>query len=199
MRDELLHFMQEHRMADNNQFSAGDVLALTHLSRLYNLMNATLDNEVRAQLRSVTGAAPQISNAGQIALRGYFLYAWPCPNVEWWCGVGYAVPNDGSGTYPVVRLQMEVSGTVRMPVRLAILDAFRAVAPRPGWAGTNLDRTRHTAAVYRDVTLCRFLLDDHVAAIKAHFLELLTELTDIRRLHPELPWGDVPTGSEHGT
>ncbi len=64
------------------------------------------------------------------------------------------------------------------------------IATRPGWTGSNLDRTRQTAVVYHEVTLRQFLMaDDHVAAIKTHFLTLLAELAEIRHHHPTLLWG----------
>ncbi|MDP9314274.1 MAG: PD-(D/E)XK nuclease family protein [Chloroflexota bacterium] len=190
LRDELLQFMQVTGMVHSNQFTAADVLALTQLSTLYTLMNATLDDEVRAGLRAVTGATPRVSSADQVALRGYFLLAWPTSDVEWWCGVGYTGSPDGPAAYPTVRLHLEVSATTRMPVRRVILEAFHVIATRPGWTAVNLDRSRHAAAVYREITLRQFLLaDDHVAAIKTQFLTLLAELADIRHQHATLPWG----------
>jgi hypothetical protein len=59
----------------------------------------------------------------------------------------------------------------------------------PAWGSYDLSDPTAWAGVFRERSLRDFLSkEDHVAEIKAYFLELLEDLAKIKKTYPRLPW-----------
>jgi hypothetical protein len=71
---EITTFMDEYRMAHNNQFSAVDVIALANFTKSLNLMEETMWGEVSQQFEQVLGAVRQRATAlTQLQVHGRYL------------------------------------------------------------------------------------------------------------------------------
>ena len=107
---EILTFMDEYRMAHNNQFSSIDVIALANFTKSLNLMEETMWGEVSQRFEKVLGAIRQKSTAlNQIQSHGRYLMSASMPNGNWWCGLGFILKTSQSTDYPIVRLVLQVA------------------------------------------------------------------------------------------
>lgn len=186
---EIIHFMEDHGMAQSNQFSAADILALSNLQKVYSLMNASLDDEVRVKLQAVTGGVVKFTNADHVRLhRRYYLWAWPAK--DWWCGIGFSLPTEGIQEYPALALQLEIAAYARPEARQALTTAMQEISGSPQWSTYNLTLAKAWSGMYQSRSLKAILSEEnHVTAIKTIFFELISELSNIRQQYPHLPWG----------
>jgi hypothetical protein len=189
--NEIVKFMEENRMAQSNQFTAVDVLTLSNLHRALNLMNETMGGDVRSKFKDVLGFVPRARPYSHPEWSGYLLIArldgWECGLGYWWSG--------NITDYPTVGIYMEVSPNSKS--RQEIINAMQKVGQRSGWSSYNLDDSTAWADVVRERSLRDFLSEeDHVAEIRAYFLELLEDLAKIKKKYPHLPWGPVSQQSE---
>ena len=66
---------------------------------------------------------------------------------------------------------------------------MQKISQRPGWGSYDLNDPVAWSGVFRERSLRDFLSEeDHVAEIKAYFLELLEDLAKIKKKYPHLPW-----------
>jgi hypothetical protein len=187
--DEIVKFMEEKRMAQSNQFTAVDVLTLSNLHRALNLMDETMGEEVRSKFRDVLGSVS--SPYSHLRWSEYSLTArldgWKCGLGYWW--------GDNVTDYPTVGIYMEVSPKSKS--RQEIINAMQKISQRPGWSSYDLNDPTAWSGVIRERSLRDFLSkEDHVAEIKAYFLELLEDLATIKKEYLHLPWGPVSQQSE---
>jgi len=190
---EILRFMEEQGMAQSNQFTPVDVLALSNVPKALSMMDETMSGEVSAKFEAVTGnllksRAGTLSNLQEHGR--YLFYSLPQHNWSFWCGLGYYLWWESAADYPALGIWLEVSP--KSQDRHQIISAMKEIEERDGWESSELDYSRAWSSVGRESSLQDFLSsDDHVAEIKKFFLESLDELQEIREQYPHLPWGDT--------
>ena len=193
---EIVTFMDEHRMAHNNQFSSIDVIALANFTKSLKLMEETMWGEVSQRFEKVLGAIKQKSTAlTQVQWHGRHLMTASMPSGRWWCGLGFILKTSHLTDYPIVRLVLEVDP--HSPRRAEIIETMKDICEQYGWRGYNLDGSKAWAGITRDKSLQDFLSEeDHVVAIKSFFLQALDELEKIKDQYSKLPWVAIQGNEE---
>lgn len=193
---EIVTFMDEYRMAHNNQFSSIDVIALANFTKSLKLMEETMWGEVSQRFEKVLGAIKQKSTAlTQVQWHGRYLMTASMPSGRWWCGLGFILKTSHLTDYPIVRLVLEVDPN--SPRRAEIIEAMKDICEQYGWRGYNLDSSKDWAGIVRDKSLQDFLSEeDHVVAIKGFFLQALDELEKIKDQYSKLPWVAIQGNGE---
>ncbi|AFZ04988.1 hypothetical protein Osc7112_0375 [Oscillatoria nigro-viridis PCC 7112] len=193
---EIVTFMDEYRMAHNNQFSSIDVIALANFTKSLKLMEETMWGEVSQRFEKVLGAIKQKSTAlTQIQWHGRYLMTASMPSGRWWCGLGFILKTSHLTDYPIVRLVLEVDPN--SPRRAEIIETMKDICEQYGWRGYNLDSSKDWAGIVRDKSLQDFLSEeDHVVAVKRFFLQALDELEKIKDQYSKLPWVAIQGNGE---
>lgn len=199
LSQEITTFMQEHRMAQNNQFSSVDILALANFPSALKLMEEVMWGKVLHNFEEILGERKSLEFRKRRALQNiqwhgrYILASW-MPD-KWVCFIGFFTkPVDSSG-YPTVRLVLEVDP--KSPKRQEILNEFRQISSNSNWNPYNLDTPNAWSSIALEKSLRGFLsLDDHVFAIEEFFLSALQDLENLRQQYPQLPWGVVAEDDE---
>ncbi len=169
-------------MAQRNQFTPTDLLALSKIPQILNLMNETMFGEVSNQFEQLIGTVSTVNRTRQqLKHNRYLLLGNPHPS--YWVGIGYwfnelAYPNCG------MILQFKPQSTHEKE----ILDVFRALNELSEWGSYNLNKPRKWPEVTRSLPLTHFLVgDDHVQMVKEHFLHLLNVWEKLHDQYPQLP------------
>lgn len=200
---EIKFFMQEHSMAQSNQFSAIDVIALTHFPASLKLMEQAMWGKTLQKFEEVLGSHKAVQFRKRRALQfiqwhGRYIMIASMPD-RWHCFLGFQLkvvdsvehPYD----YPVVHLNLEVDP--KSPHRKATLQEFKSICEQHHWQGYGLDEIDAWSGIAISRSLRDFLIEaDHVVAIENFFLNALESLEKIRQEYPNLPWGVVPDDGE---
>jgi hypothetical protein len=186
--DEILTFMKETGMAQRNQFTPVDMLALANFSDALNLMDATMWGKASTRFEEVLGKRPRRTGAFDQLRRHqrYLLNAYLPDGL--WCGLGYWMRNLGIGGYPTLGIDLEIDPKSKS--RQDVVAAMKEIREeRGGWEGYNLDTLQAWSGISRIRSLQDFLSQqDQVAQIEEHFVALLDELAEIKQQYPHLPW-----------
>lgn len=196
---EIITFMQEYRMAHNNQFSSVDVLALTNFSKSLKLMEQTMWGKVSERFKEVVGAIKQRSTAlNQVQQHERYLMIANMRSGRWWCGLGFYLKTLNMADYPTVILVLEVDPNSDR--RTEIIDAMKDICSQFGWRGYKLNESKAWSGIVREKSLREFLSqEDHIAAIEEFFLKALNELDEIKRKYSQLPWGAISENGENNS
>jgi hypothetical protein len=200
---EIQLFMQEHRMAQSNQFSAVDIVALTHFPASLKLMEQSMWGETLQKFEAVLGHHKSLHFRQRRALQniqwhGRYIMSAPMPD-RWACFLGFQLkfidsvehPYD----YPVVHLNLEIDP--KSPHRQTTLKEFKSICEKEDWRGYGLGEIDAWSGVTMNKSLRDFLVEsDHVAAIENFFLKGLESLDKIRKEYAHLPWGIAPDDDE---
>ena len=188
--EEIIKFMQEYRMAHNNQFSSIDVIALANFTKSLKLMEETMWGEVSAQFKKTLGGIRNQSTAmTQVQLYERYLMTVFLP-AGWWCGLGFILKTSNLTDYPTVCLVLEVDPT--SPRRPEIIKAMKSICDQNGWQEYELNNSRAWSRIVRERSLQDFLSEeDHISAIRKFFLQSLKELETIQSQYSHLPWGAI--------
>lgn len=192
LKQEIITFMQENRMAQSNQFSSTDILALANFPSALELIEQVMWGKVLHKFEEILGEHKSLEFRKRRALQNiqwhgrYVLTSW-MPN-RWTCFVGFFTkPVDSSG-YPTVRLLLQVDP--KSPKRQEIINEFRQISNNSDWNPYDLDTPNAWSYIALEKSLRDFLsLEDHVFAIEEFFLNALQGLENIRQQYPQLPWG----------
>jgi hypothetical protein len=197
---ETIQFMQEHRMAQNNQFSAIDVLSLANFRSPLKLMEQTMWGKTVEKFEEVLDSHKKIGFRKRRALQNiqwhnrYIMGAW-MPE-RWWCYLGFNLNSIDNSGYSKVYLVLQIDP--RSPQKNNIIQVFKKILEHNGvenkfsWIGYSLDNPGGWSSILIEKSLRDFLVeDDHVVTIENFFLEALDELQAIKSQYPQLPWGSV--------
>lgn len=181
-------------MAQSNQFSSIDILALMNFPSTLKLMEAVMWGNVFHRFEEVLGEHKSLEFRKRRALQNiqwhkrYIVGSW-MPE-RWWCLMGFFVSSTNSSEYPIVRLVLEVDP--KSPKRQEIIHELRKIANDSAWNSYSLDIPGAWSCIALERSLRDFIsLDDHVFAIEKFFLDALQDLEIIRTQYPQLPWGIV--------
>lgn len=188
---ELLYFMEEHNMAQNNQFTSIDLLALSNFSRARKLMDATLWESVQKKFIKFSGkpfwkesAFTQLRNHGR-----YAMFAGFGPGHQFEVLLGYWTDQDIITEPPWVGVTWHVNpkAAKRAEIVAAMENFVRTSSGR--WEGFDLSDEKAWGGICRGKVLTDFFSqEDHVRSITAMFEESLDDLADFKNRYPKLPW-----------
>ena len=186
-------------MAQNNQFSAIDVVALTHFSASLKLMEQVMWGKTLKKFEEVLCSHKPVQFRQRRALQfiqwhSRYIMISSMPD-KWHCFLGFQLKVidsvEHSYDYPVVHLNLEVDP--KSPHRKTTLQEFKLICEQHHWRGYGLDEPGAWSGITMSKSLRDFLVEaDHVAAVESFFLEALRSLEDIRKGFTNLPWGVVP-------
>ncbi len=190
---EVVLFMEEQGMARSYYLSATDLIALSGVTRAFEILDETLDSEVRAELESFMDNKVRRDRSNfreQIrADGGYFIYVSPKDNETLGCYLGYHI--NAPGEYPVASVGLWVdSGAL---ARNELVGLVERISLREDWATHGPNDPESEPEVWRELNLSSVLAErDHTLAIKRFFIDsirqLREELTEFKKEHPDLPW-----------
>jgi hypothetical protein len=188
--DPVIHGSSE-EVATERRFSATNLMALSGLPRALEIIEATIDAEVREELTRLAGNKPRRAPGNLVRQiredEGYYVYASLDTEKELGCYVGYALGSpDG---YPKLQVGLyAVAGEAETEVwRMAI----ERVSRLEGW-WLNLENAEEHE-VRRERDLGSLLGEkNHVAAAKGFFTgcigQIRGELTIFKEENPGLLW-----------
>ncbi len=137
--EEVMLFMEEQGMARSYRFSTVDLAALSGMPRAVEIMDETLDEEVKAELETFAGNRSKHETIDGM-LRNNVRYVVIASLHGWdlFCYVGYRLrTSDG---YPLAYANLQTRpGAVGREVSVA---AMRKIASRHGWESYGLDNPR---------------------------------------------------------
>jgi hypothetical protein len=184
---EMLRLMEEEGMDQANQFSAADAIALAAFPRALGLMRESLRGDVEKRFSEALGGMRQYSTAMTQLHdhRRFILHEW-METGRWWCGIGYFLDAPDPAGFPYLGLIIEVDP--RSSHRGVITKMMEAVLARGGWERQGWEpggwASIRRAKSLRELMQC----EDHVAAARDYFLELVNGLASIKAEFPQLPW-----------
>lgn len=187
--EEVILFMKEQGMANDYRFSATDIVALTGMPRAVEIMNETLDGEVKTELEAFAGNKSRLESMSTLRRLGRYGALAPLHGYDLFCLVRYHLGEPDEYPWLSVDLQAQPQAVERD----ASVAAMRKIALRQDWeAYDDLDDPTSWAGVSRGKYLVSFLQEeDHVAAVKRFFVEsirqLSDELTSFKEKHSNLP------------
>ncbi|MHC5938220.1 PD-(D/E)XK nuclease family protein [Nostoc sp.] len=194
---EILIFMENNRMSQNNQFSSIDLLTMVNFNKTLNLMEATLSEEIRDKFAENFGNVTRKQTTSLTQFRAKSRYIIYTHFAGWnaWCGLGYFDLNPDILTdYPSLGILLEVSpGFVN---RQQIIESMRKVINEQPiiWGHSNLYKSQEWSSIFYRKSLQYFLsTEDHLFAIKSFFLESIDELKKIQNSYFDFPWKGVST------
>jgi hypothetical protein len=201
LAEEVMTFMEEQGMAGSYRFSATDLMALSGVPRAFEILDETLDEEVKAELESFAGNKVKHEPEAMNNLRFHRRYV-VMVHLQGWhlvCYAGYQMRTQGDYTaalrvpddYPVIIVALEAQPGAAG--REASVAAMKRIGLNKGWETYSTDDPRGWAGARRTRSLAVLLSEqDHVAAVKSFFIDsiqqLKAELTAFIKERPDLPW-----------
>ncbi|MCC5608155.1 PD-(D/E)XK nuclease family protein [Nostoc sp. CHAB 5834] len=195
LTQEILIFIRNNRMSQNNQFSSVDLLTMVNFNKTLNLMESTLSEEVQHEFKlAFGGLIKPIASTSMTQWRWhsrYIIYT-KFSGDNFWCGLGYFNLNPDNFTeYPYLGICLEVSpGFVERPKIIESMQ--KVVKDKPNiWTPENLTILPDWSAIFYRKSLQEFLSQENqLSAIKDFFLKSLHELKIIQ---PDFnfPWKGV--------
>jgi len=181
-------------VAEEHRISATDLVALSGLPRALDILEETIDGEVREELARFSGNKLQRASTNLMqeirADEGYWIYADLDNEYGFGCYVGYAMRYpDG---YP--RLRVGLYAGAGAAGSEAARAAIERISRLEGWQSDPENTEEHE--VWRERNVASLLgKEDHVVAAKTFFIDSLRQvkegLTTFKKEHPGLPWYGV--------
>lgn len=195
LEKQLKLFMEEMHMSVGNQFRSTDLVALENFRGAKAMMDETL-SEVSDRWSETLGKGGQINKAmGQLRMHGRYMISTRFPGFE--VLLGYWLPQGNSDEG--ISLGLVFYCDPKAKDRAAIIHAFREWAKERGekWDTEELDNPKAWASLTRWDWLRVFQTsEDHVAAVKTYFIELLDDLESFKARFPKLPWTPAESKDE---
>lgn len=194
---EILIFMENNRMSQNNQFSSIDLLTMVNFNKTLNLMEATLSEEIRDKFAENFGnvTRKQTTSLTQFRAKSRYIIYTHFSGWNIWCGLGYFNFNPDILTdYPSLGILLEVSPS--FVNKQQIIESMRKVISEQPviWGHSNLYKSQEWSSIFYRKSLQYFLsTEDHLFAIKSFFLESINELKKIQNSYFDFPWKGVST------
>lgn len=180
LRDETLRFMETHRMAQGNRFTPLDVLVIRNVQRVVGLMQAALDGDVFARMKTISGSTRSNSSLAKILEEqgGWVLESFWAKTE---CGLqaGFVQPeSEAVDAYPLVAVTFFVGP--KAPDRELLRSAVRIKCEKDSaWEPRNFGGGTKWFGMRRSRSLEQFAGEaDQVKAAKN---VLLAALDDVER------------------
>ena len=184
---QLLQFMKENYMSQDNQFTAIDIIALTNRRRAFSIVQATLEDKKITQkfANEAGGAKPKWWDGDE----KYGLGGHATSSGQIWYSLGYWFSDEQLSDSPTVGMTISVDPKgAEFP---ALDQAVRKFAEAR--KGSSRKWEHRNPGGWETIECTKKLevflaTEDHVMAIKIWFEELLQDAVDFRIQNPKLPW-----------
>jgi hypothetical protein len=106
-----------------------------------------------------------------------------------WIGLGYWIDPSIMSNYPDMGVIIEIDP--KSDIRDEVLKAMSEIAhSHPDkWRTYNVNQTKAWAGITQRKPLHYFMSgEDHVALVKEYFIETLVDISNIKKMYPNLPW-----------
>ncbi|MDZ8055381.1 MAG: hypothetical protein RMX68_028390 [Aulosira sp. ZfuVER01] len=196
LAEEILIFMRNNKMSQNNQFSSVDLLTMVNFNKTLHLMESTLSDEVQQEFKLAFGGV--IKGAASRTQwkwdERYIIYTHFSPSTwDLWCGVGYFSLNPSNLTdYPNLGIFLQVSQ--KFEQRPKIIESMQKIVnDKPNiWTPVNLKVLPAWSGIFYRKSLQDFLSEEnHISAIKLFFQESIKELKTVQGQYFDFPWKGV--------
>lgn len=196
LAQEILIFMRNNRMSQNNQFSSVDLLTMVNFNKTLNLMESTLSEEVQHEFKLAFGGV--IKGAASRTQwkwdERYIIYTHFSPSTwDLWCGLGYFDLNPSNLIdYPYLGIFLQVSP--KFGQRPKIIESMQKIInDKPNlWTPSNLKVLPAWSGLFYRKSLQYFLSEEnHVSAIKLFFQKSIKELKTVQEQYFDFPWKGV--------
>ncbi|MBE9105765.1 PD-(D/E)XK nuclease family protein [Nostoc cf. edaphicum LEGE 07299] len=196
LAQEILIFMRNNKMSQNNQFSSVDLLTMVNYNKTLNLMESTLNDEVQQKFKLAFGGV--IKGAASRTQwkwdERYIIYTHFSPSTwDLWCGLGYFGLNPNNLTdYPYLGILLHVSP--KFGQRPKIIESMQTIInDKPNiWTPVNLKVLPAWSGIFYQKSLQEFLSEkDQLSAIKLFFQESIKELKTVQEQYFDFPWKGV--------
>lgn len=191
LMEEVMVFMEEQGMGRDYRLSADDLIALSRLPRALDILEETIDAEVREELARFSGNELKRTRANLIQQirgdEGYYVYASLDREENFGCYLGYAMRTpDG---YP--RLQVGLYANADAEDSEVMKAVIERVSHLESWQLYSENTEEHE--VWREMNVASLLGEkDHIAAAKDFFVESIHQLREVltafKNEYPELLW-----------
>lgn len=190
---EIKTFMREEKMNQDNQFSAADILAMSHFNHALSIVEETLRGKVEGKLRKVFPSQRMSSfldvykNFRRWPRLAYHVYF---PDDTFKLMLGYFdLLFEGGLLYPDVKICLQLHKS--SPVGTETFDLLEKIAANPNnlWqADWKTDPGEWPCIVIRK-SLQDFLGEkDQVKEIQTFFCDGIDRVVELRSEYPNLPW-----------
>ncbi|MHC5774531.1 PD-(D/E)XK nuclease family protein [Nostoc sp.] len=115
LAQEILIFMRNNRMSQNNQFSSIDLLTMVNFNKTLILMQSTLSEKVKEEFKLAFGSVVgKTASMTQWTWGSRYIIYTHFSGWNFWCGLGYFNLNPDNFTeYPCLGIYLEVSPTFK--------------------------------------------------------------------------------------
>lgn len=185
---EILDYMKERQLDIPNKFTPLDITSLTGLGHALSVMRAVLEGELAKEFESAFGSViDQYDRDSKVAKYGLYVHQ-PAPGKKGNTNVtlGFWFGDDQSD-YPWIYADLVFDGKTQNKAQ--VIDALHKYAEQSNgrWQEENVVATSTSGRIHHDASIGQFLgSDDHVVAIRRYMSDLLKEIANFRRAHPEL-------------
>jgi hypothetical protein len=146
--EEVMAFMEEQGMARSYRFSATDLVTLSGMPRVFDIMYETLGGEVKVELEALAGNKTMRESVSLDGVRRHGRYVTLAALHGKWnlfCYVGYQMRTQGDSPgdlripdgYPAVFISLEAQPEA--VAREASIVAMRKITLNEGWEAYNID------------------------------------------------------------
>ncbi|MBD2428971.1 PD-(D/E)XK nuclease family protein [Phormidium sp. FACHB-1136] len=192
LKQEITTFMKEYQMAQNNQFSSSNILALANFPSALELMDQVMWERLVHEFEKVSEDRRSLAYRKREAfmrMRQYGHYTmgnW-MPQGKMASNLGFFLKTTDISEYPILGLEILVAPN--SPTRVEITKKMKEICIQYNWKSYNLDVPGVWSGISWKKSIRDFLAtEDHVASIENFLLESLDEWRTIRQSYPELPW-----------
>lgn len=188
--DEMMAFMEENGMAENNKLYPADLASMNAFPRLIDFMQSSLEGEVEDKFRSVLGCKPK-DIFGEQARFEYRMVLWGLIGNDLSFLLGYFFDKSGRD-YPQLGLLIEIPP--KSPHWSNIAKALKSLSENPPnktamWDINDLDHPENWTSLFVHESLSNILGNrDHLQAIRKRFIWYLDQVAAIKKRYPSLPW-----------
>jgi hypothetical protein len=187
---DILRFMEEYDLSGDNRFTSVDILALTNFPRVRKMMDETMYGEVSDKFTEIAGGISSPSFClTQIKNHNRYTYIQNQNDNVFEIVLGYWINDSKMTDFPKVGIKLGVSpnATHRKEIIAAMRDIVKSNPDE--WNGYHLNESKNWAGIGKELGIEHFMNEqDHIKSIQDYFLNLIDELTDIKKQYPNLPW-----------
>lgn len=185
IESEIIKFLEEEGMSDSNQFSPIDIITMSNFRKVYKIMDAAVEGEIRAKFKTILNG--QVTKPiTDIEYGRYALMAW---NQQFAIGLGFFHLDGRNSGYPAVGLYIWVGPDHRADQRSLILSTMHEISNGDGWGRVNLDSPKAWSSIFYKKGLNEFINhEDHLLAVQEFLSDCLDKLDETKQKYPQLPW-----------
>jgi hypothetical protein len=184
----ILAYMEEQQLTRATQFSPADLAAISAFPHALGIMRSVFDGEIRDRFEAVCGTVMDDWDTCIRVARNNALDLRTNSKQPISFGLSFWLPGDDLG-YPGVlghvHCEFRKKGNEKL---VAALHDYASRKP-DDWVIENVSMSSDWGRIMKYRSIASFLgEEDHVAALKKFFEEVLSAFDELKRLHPDIAW-----------